>query len=212
MVSWVLERMVEPKVSIPDLFISRLNNCIGHQNHKYFYLFLVYTSIYCVIIFATTLPETLRMANQPLVSDWRIGALDIPPLNQCANIYIFLRVYWDWIWIGPFWCYSRACLAFFWCHSLDSTPINWCRIVQPSNHMNDPTLLWDIEGTVMFWRVDTLTLGTLAESKYYMCIKLGNKFQHSNTSLKGECHAGARTQSFRLVYSNWQTASIHASY
>ncbi|CAO3693065.1 unnamed protein product [Umbelopsis ramanniana] len=26
----------------------------------------VYTSIYCVIIFATTLPETLRMANQPL--------------------------------------------------------------------------------------------------------------------------------------------------
>ncbi|KAI9289162.1 DHHC palmitoyltransferase-domain-containing protein [Umbelopsis sp. AD052] len=43
-----------------------LNNCIGHQNHKAFYLFLVYCSIYCVIIFATTLPETLRMVNQPL--------------------------------------------------------------------------------------------------------------------------------------------------
>ncbi|OAD06701.1 hypothetical protein MUCCIDRAFT_155380, partial [Mucor lusitanicus CBS 277.49] len=43
-----------------------INNCVGFQNYKAFYLFLVYASTYCVFVFATTLPPTIIQVNGPM--------------------------------------------------------------------------------------------------------------------------------------------------
>lgn len=43
-----------------------INNCVGFQNYKSFYLFLVYASAYCLFIFSTTLPPTIIQLNGPM--------------------------------------------------------------------------------------------------------------------------------------------------
>ncbi|RIB21682.1 DHHC palmitoyltransferase-domain-containing protein, partial [Gigaspora rosea] len=40
-----------------------LNNCIGFRNHKYFYLFIVWGTIYCFFVTFATLPPTIQYAQ-----------------------------------------------------------------------------------------------------------------------------------------------------
>ncbi|CAG8780809.1 1073_t:CDS:2, partial [Racocetra persica] len=40
-----------------------LNNCIGFRNHKYFYLFVVWGTIYCFFVTFATLPPTIQYAQ-----------------------------------------------------------------------------------------------------------------------------------------------------
>ncbi|KAG2180360.1 hypothetical protein INT44_003362, partial [Umbelopsis vinacea] len=157
-----------------DLVISRLNNCIGHQNHKAFYLFLVYCSLYCVIIFATTLPETLRMVNQPL----GLFGLDI-----------------NW----PFLVFFSGLFGLF---LVPFTGFHTNQLMQNRTTIES----YERSNFIMGHRRnrDVLT------SRYFNAWNLGRKqvfyvyqldeFQHSNPTLKGECYAGARTQSFTLTF------------
>ncbi|CAO3646916.1 unnamed protein product [Mucor fragilis] len=58
-----------------------INNCVGFQNYKAFYLFLVYASTYCVFVFATTLPPTIIQVN---------GPMSILGLNVNCGLLIFI--------------------------------------------------------------------------------------------------------------------------
>ncbi|KAI9248740.1 DHHC palmitoyltransferase-domain-containing protein [Sporodiniella umbellata] len=44
-----------------------VNNCVGFHNYKAFYLFLVYASLYCLWIFITCLPPTIRIVNENIL-------------------------------------------------------------------------------------------------------------------------------------------------
>lgn len=43
-----------------------INNCVGFNNYKPFYLFLVYASLYCSYVLATTLPPTIIQMSGPM--------------------------------------------------------------------------------------------------------------------------------------------------
>ncbi|CAO3567399.1 unnamed protein product [Mortierella alpina] len=42
-----------------------LNNCVGHKNYKAFYLFVLWTSIYCVTLVACTIPVVAEVVHLP---------------------------------------------------------------------------------------------------------------------------------------------------
>ncbi|KAF9578176.1 hypothetical protein BGW38_006169, partial [Lunasporangiospora selenospora] len=42
-----------------------LNNCVGHKNHKAFYLFVFWTAVYCVFIAVSTIAATTLAINLP---------------------------------------------------------------------------------------------------------------------------------------------------
>ncbi|KAF9430580.1 palmitoyltransferase for Vac8p [Podila epigama] len=42
-----------------------LNNCVGHKNYKAFYLFVVWTALYCIMIAACTIPVAAIAINLP---------------------------------------------------------------------------------------------------------------------------------------------------
>ncbi|CAG8488575.1 16337_t:CDS:2 [Acaulospora morrowiae] len=57
------------------LKMDQVNGCVGYNNYKYFYLFIVYTSLYADFTFASTIPvvvEELRDLNNELDVQWII--------------------------------------------------------------------------------------------------------------------------------------------
>ncbi|KAG0242366.1 hypothetical protein BGW41_004377 [Actinomortierella wolfii] len=42
-----------------------LNNCVGHKNHKAFYLFVLWTAVYCVTIVTCTIPVAADAFSRP---------------------------------------------------------------------------------------------------------------------------------------------------
>ncbi|KAG0196726.1 palmitoyltransferase for Vac8p [Mortierella sp. GBA30] len=42
-----------------------LNNCVGHKNYKAFYLFVLWTSLYCVTLVACTIPVAAEVVHLP---------------------------------------------------------------------------------------------------------------------------------------------------
>ncbi|KAI8886340.1 zf-DHHC-domain-containing protein [Backusella circina FSU 941] len=59
-------RMCKRCVLKMDHHCPWVNNCVGYGNYKFFYLFLVYASLYCVFVFATALPPTIYKLNEPM--------------------------------------------------------------------------------------------------------------------------------------------------
>ncbi|KAI8097155.1 DHHC palmitoyltransferase-domain-containing protein [Halteromyces radiatus] len=62
-----------------------INNCVGFYNYKFFYLFIVYGSLFCIYVFATTLPPTIAIMQQPM----GILAIDFNWLFLCFVSAVF---------------------------------------------------------------------------------------------------------------------------
>lgn len=54
---------------------------MGFYNYKSFYLFLVYASLYCIFVFATSLPPTIIQAS---------GPMSILGLNMNCALLVFI--------------------------------------------------------------------------------------------------------------------------
>ncbi|CAO3598381.1 unnamed protein product [Absidia cylindrospora] len=62
-----------------------INNCVGFYNYKFFYLFIVYGSLFCIYVFATTLPPTIDVMKQPM----GVLAIDFNWLFLCFVSAVF---------------------------------------------------------------------------------------------------------------------------
>ncbi|KAI8341722.1 DHHC palmitoyltransferase-domain-containing protein [Chlamydoabsidia padenii] len=62
-----------------------INNCVGFYNYKFFYLFIVYGALFCIYVFATTLPPTIDIMQQPM----GILAIDFNWLFLCFVSAVF---------------------------------------------------------------------------------------------------------------------------
>ncbi|SAM04374.1 hypothetical protein [Absidia glauca] len=62
-----------------------INNCVGFYNYKYFYLFIVYGALFCIYVFATTLPPTIDIMQQPM----GVLAIDFNWLFLCFVAAVF---------------------------------------------------------------------------------------------------------------------------